>query len=186
MSFLSGWVAAIMPQWWSRNATWITLICIVFVLAFVAVVTSIQWSEPDSATNVVKPVEVEAPALAPAHIPVPFVTAPAVEVKVQEAPVAPPVKAPDPVPVEKPKPPPPPPPAPKGAGTIEVAVKPWGNVFLNGTRVGTAPPRVVLKNVLEGTHQIEIRNDSGARHSQTVRVIKGQTARVEHTFDREN
>ena len=64
---------------------------------------------------------------------------------------------------------------------IVVTVKPWGYVYLNGEIVGRAPPRVTLKNMSDGTHRIEIRNDSETV-KKTVRVSKGQTVPVEHTF----
>jgi len=70
-------------------------------------------------------------------------------------------------------------------GMVIVTVKPWGYVYLNGVKIGTAPPRI-QKSLPDGTYRIEIRNDSGAVHEQTVRVSKGQTINVEHTFKRMN
>jgi len=71
------------------------------------------------------------------------------------------------------------------AGMVIVTVKPWGYVYLNGVKIGTAPPRI-QKSLPDGTYRIEIRNDSGAVHEQTVKVSKGQTINIEHTFKRMN
>ena len=67
---------------------------------------------------------------------------------------------------------------------IIVTVRPWGYVYMNGTRVGRAPPRVLLKDVADGVHRIEIRNESGAAYNQMIRVGKGQTVHIEHAFRR--
>ena len=71
--------------------------------------------------------------------------------------------------------------APKGAGRIEVAVAPWGDVLLDGRNRGRAPPLLVLE-VPAGAHKIEIRNATSPVHTAQVEVKPGETVRIQHRF----
>ena len=70
-------------------------------------------------------------------------------------------------------------------GKIVVEAKPWGDVYVNGEMVGTAPPRVTL-DAPAGDSVVEIRNDSATAYSRTVNVRAGRTVRVSHDFTQKN
>jgi len=70
-------------------------------------------------------------------------------------------------------------------GKIVVEAKPWGDVYVNGEMVGTAPPRVIL-DAPAGDSVVEIRNDSATAYSRTVNVRAGRTVRVSHDFTQKN
>jgi hypothetical protein len=71
--------------------------------------------------------------------------------------------------------------APKGAGRLEVAVAPWGDVLVDGRSRGRAPPLLVLE-VPAGAHTIEIRNATSPAHTARVEVKPGETVRIQHRF----
>lgn len=66
-------------------------------------------------------------------------------------------------------------------GIVQLAVSPWGQVEVDGTSMGTAPPLNQL-TLSEGRHTITIRNDAFAPHVQTVNVEAGQTLNIKHRF----
>ncbi len=122
--------------------------------------------------------------------PAPVVRKPATEVTPRTSPAVPP-----PVPVveiEKPKPrveraPPPParvreePPAAVTTGILRLQITPWGEVYVDGDKFGTAPPMrdVALK---PGRHRIEIRNPGFASYVQFVEIRAGEEIRIRHRF----
>jgi len=83
--------------------------------------------------------------------------------------------------------PPPPPsldePAPPSAGTavIALAIAPWGEIFVDGDRVGVSPP-VNEVEVAPGKRTIEIRNGNFPAYSQVVDVKADQRVRIKHKF----
>ena len=76
-----------------------------------------------------------------------------------------------------------PPPAPSAAttGTVRLSVLPWGEIHVDGTRYGVAPPLrdIALK---PGIHKIEIRNPGFASYLQVVEVRPGEEIRIRHRF----
>jgi class 3 adenylate cyclase len=68
-----------------------------------------------------------------------------------------------------------------GAGVIQLAILPWGEVFVDGRRRGVSPP---LRSVTlpAGPHTVEVRNTSFPTHSQRVVVRAGDPVRVRHRF----
>ena len=91
--------------------------------------------------------------------------------------------APPPTRIEK-KPPPPPPreEAPAVAtGTVRLSVLPWGEIHVDGTKYGVAPPLrdIALK---PGIHKIEVRNPGFASYLQVVEVRPGEEIRIRHRF----
>jgi serine/threonine protein kinase len=69
------------------------------------------------------------------------------------------------------------------AGTrLEVSVRPWGDIYMDGKKIGTAPPVFVLNNLTEGMHRIEIRNGSNVPHIQNVNVMRGRVTSLSHNF----
>jgi len=70
---------------------------------------------------------------------------------------------------------------PLASGLVRIAVSPWGQVEVDGTPVGTAPPlnEVTLS---EGRHQITIRNEDFAPYSATINVSSSQPVTIKHKF----
>jgi hypothetical protein len=71
-------------------------------------------------------------------------------------------------------------PAPK-AGKIHFAIKPWGEIVVDGKRRGVSPPIKEL-SVPEGRHRIEIRNGTSSRYADEVDVKAGRKVSIVHSF----
>lgn len=67
------------------------------------------------------------------------------------------------------------------AGMIQLAILPWGEVFVNGKSRGVSPPLRTLE-LPAGTHTIEVRNTSFPAYSQRVEVRTGEPVRIRHRF----
>ena len=128
----------------------------------------------------------------------PSITPPVVsptQPSVPAAPVAEPTPTPapavaDPKPVDTAPPPPPivatptpeaPATTPLATGTVTFAIKPWGNIVVDGISKGASPPlkRLALP---PGSHTIEIQNPAGATVSRTIEVVSGKSIPVRHVF----
>ncbi|MDH4294264.1 MAG: PEGA domain-containing protein, partial [Betaproteobacteria bacterium] len=72
-------------------------------------------------------------------------------------------------------------PAPVSTGTVRLQILPWGDVYVDGDKFGTAPPLrdVALK---AGRHKIEIRNPGFASYVQIVDIRAGEEIRIRHRF----
>jgi class 3 adenylate cyclase len=68
-----------------------------------------------------------------------------------------------------------------GAGRLELAVAPWGEVLVDGKSRGLSPPLRVL-DVSAGAHTIEIRNSTFPAHIEQVQVKAGEALRIRHRF----
>ncbi|MEO7114756.1 MAG: serine/threonine-protein kinase [Caldimonas sp.] len=66
-------------------------------------------------------------------------------------------------------------------GTVRIAISPWGQVEVDGTSSGAAPPITEL-TLAEGRHQIVIRNGDFTPYTTTVNVTAGQSLTVRHRF----
>jgi class 3 adenylate cyclase len=66
-------------------------------------------------------------------------------------------------------------------GVVQLAILPWGEVYVNGKSRGVSPP---LRSVElpPGTHTIELRNTSFPTHTQRVEVRAGEPVRIRHRF----
>ena len=66
-------------------------------------------------------------------------------------------------------------------GTVNLAIRPWGEVFLNGRSRGVSPP---LKNMklAPGTYTIEIRNTTFPPSKQKVQVKAREEVTVSYVF----
>jgi hypothetical protein len=64
---------------------------------------------------------------------------------------------------------------------ISVAVRPWGEILVNGRSRGVSPPLKSL-SLAPGKYDITIRNNAGPDHHQTLNVTAGQSAVISHTF----
>ncbi|HZN87169.1 MAG TPA: adenylate/guanylate cyclase domain-containing protein [Burkholderiales bacterium] len=67
------------------------------------------------------------------------------------------------------------------SGTVQLAILPWGEVFVDGKRRGVSPPLRSIE-VPPGTHTIEVRNTSFPSHAQRVEVRVGEPVRIRHHF----
>ena len=67
------------------------------------------------------------------------------------------------------------------SGTVRLAVKPWGEVFVDGASRGITPPLKQL-TLAAGVHRIEIRNPAGTSWTKDVDVVAGQRTTVTHRF----
>ena len=71
--------------------------------------------------------------------------------------------------------------APVAAGVIQLAILPWGEVFVNGKSRGVSPPLRAIE-LPPGPHTIEVRNTSFPAHTQRVDVRSGEPVRIRHQF----
>ncbi len=71
---------------------------------------------------------------------------------------------------------------PAGTGLIALAIAPWGEVYVDGDRVGVSPP-VNEVEVAPGRRKIEIRNGSFPVYTQVVDVKADQKVRIKHKFN---
>ncbi|HEV7913956.1 MAG TPA: serine/threonine-protein kinase [Albitalea sp.] len=71
--------------------------------------------------------------------------------------------------------------APLASGLVRLAVSPWGQVEVDGTPVGTAPPLTEI-TLSEGRHQIVIRNADFPPYSGSVNIAPGSPVMLKHKF----
>jgi non-specific serine/threonine protein kinase len=67
------------------------------------------------------------------------------------------------------------------AVNVRLQVLPWGEVFVDGRRVGISPPLKQLA-LSPGRHRIELRNGEFAPHVREIEVSAGEPVDVEHRF----
>jgi serine/threonine-protein kinase len=65
-------------------------------------------------------------------------------------------------------------------GTVQIAVTPWGEVYVDGKSKGVAPPLSQLKLPV-GPHNIEIRNGDD-QYATRINVTSDNETRVTHHF----
>ena len=66
-------------------------------------------------------------------------------------------------------------------GTLALAVKPWGEVFVDGASKGASPPLKRL-NLAEGTHKVEVTNPGFPSFASEVQVIRNKSVTITHQF----
>jgi class 3 adenylate cyclase len=71
--------------------------------------------------------------------------------------------------------------APAAPSRIELAVNPWGEVFVDGRSRGVSPPLRTLE-ISPGSHTIEIRNSTFPAHVEKVEVKPGDAVKIRHRF----
>jgi len=71
--------------------------------------------------------------------------------------------------------------AQKAPGRLELAVNPWGEIFVDGQSRGVSPPMRTLE-ISPGSHTIEIRNSTFPSHVQKVEIKSGDAVRIRHKF----
>lgn len=72
-------------------------------------------------------------------------------------------------------------PAAPGNGTINIAVKPWGEVIVDGENKGVSPPLRKI-TVPEGKHRVEVNNPGFPSYSAEVEVAKNKSITVSYQF----
>jgi serine/threonine-protein kinase len=65
--------------------------------------------------------------------------------------------------------------------TVMLAISPWGEVYVDGKRVGISPPLSTLQ-LEAGKHEVEIRNLAFAPYRDTVNLKPGQSLKIRHKF----
>jgi hypothetical protein len=66
-------------------------------------------------------------------------------------------------------------------GTVNLAIDPWGEVFVNGKSQGVSPPKKQLK-LPPGKYRIEVRNSTFPPHVQAVELKSREELTVKHKF----
>jgi serine/threonine-protein kinase len=65
--------------------------------------------------------------------------------------------------------------------TVALAISPWGEVHVDGNRVGVAPPLAALQ-MEAGRHEVEIRNQGFAPYRETVDLEPGKPLKIRYKF----
>jgi len=66
-------------------------------------------------------------------------------------------------------------------GVLQLAILPWGEVYVNGKSRGVSPPLRSVE-VPPGTYTVEVRNTSFPAYSRRVEVRSGEPVRIRHRF----
>jgi hypothetical protein len=66
-------------------------------------------------------------------------------------------------------------------GTVNLAIDPWGEVFVNGKSQGVSPPKKQLK-LPPGKYKIEVRNSTFPPHVQAFELKSREELTVKHKF----
>ena len=67
------------------------------------------------------------------------------------------------------------------AARLELAINPWGEVFVDGKSRGLTPPMRTLE-ISPGSHTIEIRNSTFPVHVEKVVIKPGDAVKIRHRF----
>jgi hypothetical protein len=66
-------------------------------------------------------------------------------------------------------------------GTVNFAVQPWGEVFVNGRSIGVSPP-LKQHRLAPGKYKIEVRNSTFTPLVTTVDVKAKEDVNIRHQF----
>jgi class 3 adenylate cyclase len=69
-----------------------------------------------------------------------------------------------------------------GQGTINLAIQPWGEVFVNGKSIGLSPP-IKQHKLPAGKHKVEVRNSTFTPLVTTVDVKAREEVNIRHQFN---
>jgi serine/threonine-protein kinase len=64
---------------------------------------------------------------------------------------------------------------------VKLAVSPWGEVEIDGTAYGTAPPLTQV-TLSEGKHRVVVRNGDYPAYSTSIEVRRGTPVALKHKF----
>ena len=73
------------------------------------------------------------------------------------------------------------PPPVVAVGKVDLRIKPWGRISVNGEAKGASPPTMQLQ-LPPGSYTIEIQNPAGSTVTKTVEVIAGKSTTIRHSF----
>ena len=73
-------------------------------------------------------------------------------------------------------------PVAKAEATLNFAVRPWGDIYVDGKKMGASPPLNELQ-VTAGTHRIEIRNQNFAPYTETLHLQADSTRKLKYRFE---
>jgi class 3 adenylate cyclase len=73
-------------------------------------------------------------------------------------------------------------PAAPAPGSLEFAITPWGEVYVDGAKRGVSPPMTQIP-IAPGKHSIEIRNTSFPSYNTTVEVSSGAQSKIKYKFN---
>jgi serine/threonine-protein kinase len=68
-----------------------------------------------------------------------------------------------------------------GIAVVNLAITPWGEVYVDGKIQGVSPPLQDVK-IAVGEHKIEVRNPGFPNHFETVNANAGEQIRIKHKF----
>jgi len=68
------------------------------------------------------------------------------------------------------------------SANLTFTVLPWGEVFIDGKRLGASPPLKKIK-LSPGKHQIEIKNATFSPYRKTVQLKAGESMKIRHKFN---
>ena len=71
---------------------------------------------------------------------------------------------------------------PVALARLGFAVTPWGEVYIDGRKMGITPPLNEIR-LPPGKHTIEIRNTTFQPHRQTVDLRADRSMRIKHKFE---
>jgi aspartate/methionine/tyrosine aminotransferase len=66
-------------------------------------------------------------------------------------------------------------------GTLQIAVKPWGEVLVDGGSKGVSPPLKQLK-LAAGKHKVEFANPGFPSYATEIEIQKGRSVTVSYQF----
>jgi serine/threonine-protein kinase len=66
-------------------------------------------------------------------------------------------------------------------GFVDLAISPWGEVYVDGKKRGVSPPLNEV-GLAPGRHEIEIRNGTFPVYRQRVQVKPGERVKIRHKF----
>jgi len=68
-----------------------------------------------------------------------------------------------------------------GIAVVNLAITPWGEVYVDGKKQGVSPPLHDVE-IAVGEHTIEVRNPGFPSHFETVNTNAGEQIRIKHKF----
>jgi len=71
--------------------------------------------------------------------------------------------------------------APPKPGTVNLAIQPWGEIYVDGAKRGISPP-IKSISLTPGKHRIEVRNGDFAPYKETIDVKAGGESTVHFVF----
>jgi len=64
---------------------------------------------------------------------------------------------------------------------VQLAISPWGEVYVDGKPVGVSPPKAEIP-LKPGKYRIEVRNGEFKPYQEEVELGSHQTVRIKHKF----